>query len=234
LPVNSQSFTKKQFFTIYVRSPKKKEAQAVAVELLYSDGRIHIKNVMRDMKQIEKEFPFLRKQKNKSEKLIDDQQYFVDKSNTLYISCYTNDFYTPTLIGRCDILEKLEKQELEINREFKGKNSSRLLPLVSYYNDKINSSKQIQNMICLDLNYKDFIQYYVPPAKSTERIIKKGFRVYHLIGKTYSETLIPTDKLIEHPITALHFSTLTQNVLRISDNSQSSLLQKVAKILIEN
>ncbi|MEH2084494.1 MAG: hypothetical protein V7K89_32355 [Nostoc sp.] len=77
-------------------------------------------------------------------------------------------------------------------------------------------------------------QNYVPPAKSLDSTLKKGFRVYHLIGKTYSQTQIQTSELIEHPITALHFSTLTQNVLKISDNSQSSLLQKVAKVLIEN
>jgi hypothetical protein len=45
---------------------------------------------------------------------------------------------------------------------------------------------------------------------------------------------IPTSDLIKHPITALHFSTLTQNILKISENSQSSLLQKVAKVLVEN
>lgn len=35
-------------------------------------------------------------------------------------------------------------------------------------------------------------------------------------------------------IAALHFNTLTQNVLKISDNSQLSLLQKIAKVLVEN
>lgn len=65
-------------------------------------------------------------------------------------------------------------------------------------------------------------------------LIKRGFRVYHLIGCTYSGESITTSKLIEHPITALHFSTITQNVLKIGDNSQASLLQKVAKVLIEN
>lgn len=92
-------------------------------------------------------------------------------------------------------------------------------------------------MICLDLQNETFIQYYVPPAKALDSSIKRGFRVYHLIGKKYSEKSdksIYTSELIEHPITALHFSTLTQNVLKIGDNSQSSLLQKVAKVLIKN
>lgn len=234
LPITPQSLPEKQFFTIYVRSPRKKKAKAVAVEFLYKEGCIYIKNVMRDMKQIEKEFPFLRRQKNKSEKLIDEQQYFVDKSEQLYISCYTNDLYTPTLIGRNAILEDMEKGTLKINREIKDEDSSRLFPLVSYYNGEVKPIKRIQSMICLDLQNEIFVQYYVPPGKNLDSSLKKGFRAYHLIGKTYSQTPIHTSELIEHPITALHFSTLTQNLLKISDNSQSSLLQKVAKVLIEN
>lgn len=234
LQIAPQSFTEKKFFTIYVRSPRKKKAKAVAVEFLYKDSCIYIKNIMRDMKQIEKEFPFLRRQKNKSEKLIDDQQYFVDESEQLYISCYTNDFYTPTLIGRNGIIEDMEKGTLKINREIQDENSSRLFPLVSYYSGEVRPIKRIQNMICFDLQNKIFVQYYVPPGKNMDSSLNKGFRVYHLIGKTYSQTPIHTSELIEHPITALHFSTLTQNVLKISDNSQSSLLQKVAKVLIEN
>ncbi|MEH2201273.1 hypothetical protein [Nostoc sp.] len=234
LPINPQSFPEKRFFTIYVRSPRKKEAKAVAVEFLYKEGCIYIKNVMRDMKQIEDKFRFLRRQKNNSEKLINDQQYFVDEFDQLYISCYTDDLYTPTLIGRNCILEDMENGKLKINREIKDENSSRLFPLVSYYNGEIKPINRIQNMICFDLDNATFIQYYVPPAKNIDSSIKRGFRVYHLIGKTYFKTEIQTSELIEHPITALHFSTLTQNILKISDNSQSSLLQKVAKVLIEN
>lgn len=232
LPITPQSFPEKQFFTIYVRSPRNKESKAVAVEFLYKDGYIYIKNLMRDMKQIEDNFR-LRRQKNKSEKLMDDQQYFVDKSEQLYISCYTADLYTPTLIGRNGILEEMENGKLEINRQNRSQDSSRFLPLVSHYNGEVKPINRIQNMICFDLQNETFIQYYVPPGKSIDRIIKRGFRVYHLIGRRAGDS-IPSSELINHPITALHFNTLTQNVLKISDNSQSSLLQKVAKILIEN
>lgn len=236
LPITLQSFPEKQFFTIYVRSPRNKEAKAVAIEFIYKDGCIYIKNVMRDTQQIRKRFRFLRQRKN-SENLIDNQQYFVDESEQLYISCYTSDLFTPILIGRNGILEDIENGKLKINRQIKGENSSRLLPLVSYYNGKIKPINRIQNMICLDLQNEIFIQYYVPPAKNIDSSIKRGFRVYHLIGKKYSEkseNSISTSELIEHPITALHFSTLTQNVLKIGDNSQLSLLQKVAKVLIKN
>ena len=163
-----------------------------------------------------------------------NQQYFVDESAKVYISYYTNDLFTPTLIGRNNILEDMENGKLEINRQIKGENSSKFLPLVTYYNSKINPINRIQNMICLDLGNDAFIQYFVPSAKSINNVIKKGFRVYHLIGKTYSNQPIPTSELIQYEIAALHFTTLTQNILKISDNSQSSLLHKVAKVLIEN
>ncbi|MEG4168839.1 MULTISPECIES: hypothetical protein [unclassified Microcoleus] len=232
LRITNQSFPEKQFFSIYVRSPKNKEAKAVAVEFLYQDGCIYIKNLMRDLKQIESKFRFLRRRKNSSEKLINDQKYFVDESEALYISCYTNDFYTPTLIGRMGIIEDIESGELTINRTIQGENSSRLLPLISYYNSEIQPINKIQNMICLDLKNETFIQYYVPPAQSIGKLIKKGFRVYHLIGNRYSGESIASSELIEHPITALHFSTLTQNVLKLGENSQLSLLQKVVKELM--
>lgn len=229
-----KSFPEKQFFSIYVRSPKNKEAKAVAVEFLYKDGCIYIKNVIRDLKTIEGQFRFLRKRKNDSEKLINDQNYLVDESEKLYISCYTDDFYTPTLIGRVGILEDMESGELTIDRTIKDENSSRLLPVVSYYNSEIKPINRIKNMISLDLKNETFIQYYVPPAQNIGGSIQKGFKVYHLTGNRYAKESIPTSELIEHPITALHFSTLTQDVLKIGENSQSSLLQKVAKVLIEN
>jgi len=229
-----QAFSEKQFFSIYVRSPQKKEAKAVAVEFLYKDGCIYIKNVISDLKQIESTFRFLRRKRNNSEKLINDQKIFVDESEKLYISCYTDDLYTPSLIGRTGIIEDLESEELTIDRKNKGENSSKLLPLVSHYNSEINPINRIQKMICLDLKNEIFIQYYVPPAQSIGEVIKKGFRVYHLIGNRYSGESIPTSDLIDHPITALHLSTLTHNVLKIGENSQSSLLQKVAQVLIEN
>ncbi|XZN89130.1 MAG: hypothetical protein ACM65M_15785 [Microcoleus sp.] len=229
-----KSFPEKQFFSIYVRSPKKQDAKAVAVEFIYKDGCIYIKNVIRELKTIESKFRFLRKRKNDSEKLINAQEYLVDESEKLYISCYTDNFYTPTLIGRVGIIEDMESGELTIDRKNKGENSSRFLPLVSHYNSEIKPINKIQKMISLDLKNETFIQYYVPPAQNIGGSIQKGFRVYHLIGNRYSKESILTSELIDHPITALHFSTLTQDVLKIGENSQSSLLQKVAKVLIEN
>ncbi|MDJ0600685.1 MAG: hypothetical protein QNJ37_17800 [Crocosphaera sp.] len=234
LPINSQSFAQKEFWVIYVRSPKKKEPQAVAVQFLYKEGYIYLKYIMRNINEIKRRFRFLRRQKNNSEKLINDQQYFVDESEKLYISCYTSDNFTPTLIGRHNIVKELENNTLEVNRARKGENSSKLLPVVSYYNSNLKTLDAIQNLICFDLEDELFIQYFVPPAKNIGRIIKKGFRVYHLIGKKYSGESIYTSQLIEHPMAALHFSTLTQNILKINDNSQSSLLQKIAKVLVEN
>lgn len=233
LPINHQSFSEQQFWVIYVRSPKKQEAKAVAVKFLYKDDCIYIKDIMHDLKQIKRKFNFLRKRKN-SEKLINDQQYFVDESAQIYVSCYTDNRYTPTLIGRHGIIEELEKGILQVNKTIKGEDASKLLPLVSYYNSQTNPINKIKNRICLDLHNKTFIQYYVPPASNINEKIKKGFRVYHLIGKKYSEELISTSELIDRPIVSLHFSTLTQNILKISENSQSSLLQKIARILIEN
>lgn len=236
LSVPEQSFSEKNFFAIYVRRPRGQEAKVVAVEFVYKEGHIYIKGALRDVKAIKKRFPFLRTLQSKPDTLKDNQQYFVDEANQSFISCYTDDFYTPTLIGRNGIIEEMEADELEINRQVSDEHSSRLLPLVTYYNGDIKPIRRLYNMICFDLTNETFIQYYVPPGTGLGRTSKTGFRVYHLIGNTYSrpKRQILTSELINHPITALHFGTLTQNVLKISDNSQSSLLQKVAKVLVEN
>ncbi len=228
LSINQQSFFEKRFFAIYVRKPRKQTEKAVAVEFLYKDGKLYIKNVLHDVKKIKKQFrPIFRFSKKKPKTLLDNQQYFVDADKQVFISCYTDNFYTPTLIGRENIIDEFEAKTLLINR----KKDNKFLPLISYYNDEVS---QVKNLICLDLRNEDFLQYYVPPAKDLDYQINRGYRVYHLIGKTYSGETIPTSELIKHPLSALHFSTLTQNILKISDNSQSSLLQKVAKIFIEN
>ncbi len=228
LPILPQTFTEQQFFAIYVRSPRGEEAKAVAVKFVYKDGAISLEDVLRDMQQIRRRFPFLRTIKHSPDDLKDNQQYFVDEESQIYISCYTDDYFTPTLIGKEDVLSSLENGTLEINRR-----QHNLLPLVLHYNDEIGA---VRDLICLDLSNHSFIQYFVPP-RNIRSTVRRGYRVYHLIGKHYgrkAKESIPTSELIKHPIVALHFSTLTQNVLKTNDNSQSSLLQKVAKVLIEN
>jgi len=236
LPINPQFFNEQRLFAIYVRSPLRQDEKVVAVEFFYQEGQIYLKSIMRNKKEIINRFPFLKTRKRNPDKLINHQEYFVDEDKQIYISCYTNDTFTPTLIGRPDILENMKAGTLEINRKAKDEASSRLLPLVSYYSGEVVPLNRINNMVCLDLKNSTFIQYYVPAGKGLDQKIKRGFRVYHLIGKTYGEHKqdIPTSELIKHPITALHFSTLTQNILKISENSQSSLLQKIAKVLVEN
>jgi hypothetical protein len=227
LLISSQNaFPEKSFFAIYVRSPRNQDAKAVAVEFLHKDGYIFIRNVMRDLKEIQKRFHFLRTKKNNSDKLI-EQQLFVDEIDKVYISCYTDDYFTPMLIGRHKIYDDLEKGTLEVNR----RKDNNILPLAMSYNQEI---QQVKNLVCLDLANEIFVQYFVPPAQSLRKILKNGFRVYHMVGYSYDGASIPTEQLIEHPVAGLHFNTLTQNVLKISENSQSSLLQKIAKVFIEN
>jgi hypothetical protein len=237
LPITPQSFSEKEFFVIYVRSPRDSETKAVAIEFLYRDGCIYVKNALHNLKEIERKFPFLRRRKNNPDKkLINDQEYFVDKSPESYISCYTNDFYTPTLIGKLDLMEDIESGSTDkISRQATSQKGGRLFPLVIYYNGIMKPANRIKKLICLDLHNQDFIQYYVPPAQSLNCTISKGFKVYHLIGKKLpSQETISSSELMEHPLTALHFSTLTYKLLRLGENSQSSLLQKIANILIEN
>jgi len=100
---------------------------------------------------------------------------------------------------RPEILQHLADGTLEVNRQIKDENSSRLLPVVSYYNSDIKPINRIQDMICFDLRNKTFVQYYVPSGKGLDRTIKKGFRVYHLMGKTYAKEDIQTSDLIKHP-----------------------------------
>ena len=157
LPITSQSLLEKQFFTIYVRSPKNETPKAVAVEFLYKEGSVFIINILRDLRQIRRKFRFLKTTRD-SDKLINDQQYYVDEKKQLYISCYTDNTYTPILIGRNGILEDMEIGTLEISRGNQNENS-RLLPLVSYYNERFTPFNRIQNVICIDLQNKDFIQY---------------------------------------------------------------------------
>ncbi len=233
-PIKTKSIiNEKEFYTIYVRSPKGQATKIVAVKLLFKDSKFHILEVLKDEQEIKGKFPFLRTKYN-STKLINDQQYYVDDDS--YISCYIDDYYTPTLIGKNKIIEAMENETLRINRSTKPKDSPRLFPLVSYYNEEGYHNK-IQKRICIDKSKKSFIQYFVPPASALDDKVKTGFKVYHLIGSknynSYKESLT-TEELISHPLTAFHFNTLTHNILRISKNSTTSLLQKITKVLIEN
>jgi len=238
LPVTQQQFQEHTFWTIYVSSPRRGEAKAVAVKFLYQAGKIYIQDTLSDLPQIRQKFPFLRSWRKKNDegegKLFDDQQYFADEQAQIFINCYTSKAFTPTLIGRPHLLEDLENGNLKINRTTKGDNSSRILPVVMYYNRETDPVKSIQDRICFDTKKSTYIQYYVPPKMGVSNKVKRGFRVYHLCGYTYQWTPLNTEEMVNNPIVALHFNTLTQNVLKIGENSQSSLLQKVARVLIEN
>ncbi len=142
LPIPPQSFAEgKKFVSIYVRSfrEKEKETKAVAVRFIYQDGCIHIEDIIRDLKQIKKTFRKCLRTRKNSEELINEQHYLIDESAEKFISCYTSDYFTPKLIGRHGILEEMENGKLEINR-----GTSKLLPLVSYYNDEIKPINQIK------------------------------------------------------------------------------------------
>ena len=107
------------------------------------------------------------------------------RANQSFISCYTDDFYTPTLIGRNGIIEEMETDELKINRQVSNEHSSRLLPLVMYYNREIKPVKRLHNMICFDLTNPTFVQYYVPLAqglgKRADRLSSLSFNRKYLL-----------------------------------------------------
>jgi hypothetical protein len=238
LPVTLQQFKEQTFWTIYVSSPRRGDAQAVAVEFFYQAGKIYIQNIMSDLQHIRQRFPFLRSWRRKNDegegKLFDNQQYFADEKAQIFINCYTSPTFTPILIGRPHLLEDVEDGKIKIDRTNKGDQGSRILPLVMYYNRDTTPVKSIQDRICFDLKNATYLQYYVPPKMGLTYKIKRGFRIYHLYGNTYKGIPLNTDDLVNNPIVALHFNTLTQNVLKIGENSQSSLLQKVARVLVEN
>lgn len=238
LPVTPQPFQKKTFWAIYVSSPRRGETKAVAVKFLYKDAQIFIQEILTDRPLIQQNFRFLRTSNRKTSdgenKLFDNQQYFADDETGIFINCYKSPAFTPILIGRPNLIEDVENGKVKIDRTIKGDNSSRVLPLVMYYNPETSPIKSIQDRICLDLKNDTFIQYYVPPKMGLSNRVKRTFWVYHLYGCTYQWSPLTTVELLNNPIVALHFNTLTQNVLRIGENSQSSLLQKVARVLVEN
>jgi hypothetical protein len=103
------TFEAKSFFAIYVRHRRKKPAEMVAVKLLYKKGYLYIQHVLRNEKEIRKRFSkIFRYRTKKPEELVNNQQYFVDEEKQIFISCYTNNLYTPKLIGGKTILQDLE------------------------------------------------------------------------------------------------------------------------------
>ncbi len=122
---------------MYVVLEKRKETKAVAVRFIYQDGCIYIEDIIRDLKHIKKTFRKCLRTRKNSEELINEQHYLIDESAEKFISCYTSDYFTPKLIGRHGILKEMEEGTLEINR-----GTSKLLPLVTYYNDKIKPINQ--------------------------------------------------------------------------------------------
>lgn len=240
-PIPFKELPEQKFFAIYVRNPKKpaKKSQKptekiIAVEFLYKEGNLSITRVLYNLIAKDRFRSVLKTKKATPEELLNGRHYLVDEKQNVCISCYTDNFFTPTLIGAKTILQKLKDGTLQINR-----NMYNLLPLVLHYKtgDK-RKKRELRNMICLDLHNKQekFMQYYIPLAGNPKALLKdaEGFRIYHIIGQTFSGRALTTDELSEHPLTELHFSTLTQNILKISDNSQSSLFQKIAKVFIEN
>ena len=231
-PEKAAQFEDKIFTVVVVRNPKYQDEKSVAISFLYKDGNIYIQDILRDTNSISSKYRFLIKHK-RNDRLIDNQLFFVDEANQICLSSYTDPYYTPLYLGGTNILTERRNETLQLSR---GPKKNTFLPLVLYYNQQDRDTTK--NMICLDLSQDNFIQYFVPPSGPLRATLKKGFRIYHLLGYYNTgqsiNSKLTTYHIMQQPLTYLFFSTITQNILKISENSQSPILKKFARILIDN
>lgn len=228
-----------KFESVFTRTPRGGDTEIAVVQFRYENGVIYVENKYCDTQKAEEEYGqcFQRITRGKNaRRILDGQKLLVDRQRRIYVTGYWSINYSPTLIGHPNLMASIK----EGTAELKKTKPDPMLPIVRYFSLDPQKNKQIttaaKNLVYLDLSNENFIQYFVPPKMGPQFEIAKGFTVYHLMGFTFENKKInlKTADLINDPLVTIFLHTLTTDMLRISENSKTSFLHKLPRIIIEN
>jgi len=202
-----------------------KDCLSSVVEVEIREGVIHILGIhrYRNNEELLLMHPFLEQRRGA---LFDDGFFIYDRDNGHLLTTYSNRM--PVIIGNPNIDFINPDPELlnpggKVTRSHKDP-ASVILPYYLSPTGKKATRAYIQE------SGPDLL-YFVAGAQGAKAKIDRQNLIYNVLVFDNSGQLL---RAIDQPITSTFFKSMTFNVLRVGENSKMSLLQKVARLPLEN
>ncbi|WP_105200896.1 hypothetical protein [Pseudoalteromonas sp. T1lg10] len=208
---------------VYIRKLKAKKNNffASVVDVNISSKRLVIEGnqLIKSEKRLALECPYFG-----DRQIHDDSFYLYDKDRAVLLTSYST-IRVPQIIGNSavDTISISDSDELVVNRQ-SGVDVS-VLPYYLLPKER----KQYHHVYLQDVGPDLF--YFVAPIQRPNQDIAKQNRVYNLLTFNAGGKLLSA---LKQPITHIFFSSFTEDILRINEVSKSSLLEKIARLYVEN
>jgi len=150
--------------------------------------------------------------------------YLYDEDNDVLLTSYST-IRVPQVIGNTlvDSISVAESDERTVNRQSSIESS--VLPYYLLPKER----KQYHHVYLQEAGVDLF--YFVAQKQRPNQDIAKQNRIYNLLTFNSKGDLL---NALEQPVTHLFFNSFTEDILKINEVSKSSLLEKIAKLYIEN
>lgn len=214
---------KGEFTLIYVRSLFGKKmnffVSVVDVEIKENSLSIISSKIVNSELRLRLDCPFLGKRK-----MFNDSFYIYDRHQKTLLTSYSSD-RVPQIIGNTEVdnISLNESEELIVNRK-----SATDISVLPYY--LLPKERKQYHHIYLQERGPDLL-YFVAPKQRPNQDIAKQNRISNILTFDEQGNLL---KALEQPVTKVFLSSFTEDILRINEVSKSSLLEKIAKLYLEN
>lgn len=214
-----------QLILVYIRKPggrwsKKIYASVVHVSVIYEKLVIKSQEVYNSESKLRFYCSFLRSRKN----LYNDSFYIFDEINEVFLSTY-NSSRIPLIIGN----QQVDSLAVAANNNDKVRRVSGVKETVLPYYLIPKERKQYHH-IYLQQREHDLL-YFVSTINRPKPKIEKQNLIYNILTFDKNGNII---NALDQEVTEIYLKSFTEDILRLGEVSKSSLLEKVAKVFIEN
>lgn len=207
------------------RLRRDRDCLASVVEVEIREGVIHILGIQRyrNNEELLLMHPFLEQRRGR---LFDGGFFIYDRDNGHLLTTYSSRM--PVIIGNpnndfINPAPELLNPSGKVTRSHKDP-ASVILP---YYLSPIGKKA---TRAYIQETGPDLL-YFVAGAQGVKQKIDRQNLIYNLLVFDSSGQLL---RAIDQPVTSTFFKSMTFNVLRVGENSKMSLLQKIARLPLEN
>jgi hypothetical protein len=213
---------------IYIRKLKKDKKYgkdsfySVIIDVTIKNEKIMIENFnfVYSERELKNSFSYL----SKREKLYNDSFFIIDKTAEVMLMSY-NSSRIPRIIGNSTVdsieLAADEDSDNKLSRQA-TKPKEIVLP---YY-----IAKTKERHIYLEQSNNDLL-YFVTPSTQPNSTIAKQNLIYNILTFDKNGDLL---KALDQSVTELFLKSFTEDIIKNNEYSKSSILEKIAKLYIEN
>lgn len=217
---------KSKLTLIYIRKPKTNSKRVnffgsvVDVVLTGSELNIKSQQTFNSEQRLLHQCPYLKTRK----KLYNNSFYIFDEDSQVFLSSYHSS-RVPEIIGN-SLVDNIATAEAN-NDKLRRLTAIDESPLPYYLVKK--ARKQYHHIYIQEL--ENDLLCFVSRLNAAQQTIDKQNLIYNILTFDTEGNLL---KALDQKVTGIYLNSFTEDILRLNEVSKSSLLEKVAKLYIEN